>query len=82
MIKRILKNINFDIHKGEKVAIVGPSGAGKSTLLDLLIRFYDPNEGNIEINGINLKELDVSSFRALLELSQETILFNDTIEII
>lgn len=79
--KKILKNINFDIFKGEKVAIVGPSGAGKSTLLDLLIRFYDPNEGCIEINGINLKELDVSSFRALFGVvSQETILFNDTIE--
>ncbi len=79
--KKILKNINLNIHKGEKVAIVGPSGAGKSTLLDLLIRFYDPNEGCIEINGINLKELDVSSFRALFGVvSQETILFNDTIE--
>ena len=79
--KKILKNINLNIHKGEKVAIVGPSGAGKSTLLDLLIRFYDPNEGCIEIYGIKLKELDVSSFRALFGVvSQETILFNDTIE--
>ena len=79
--KNILQNIDFEILKGERVAIVGPSGSGKSTLIDLLIRFYDPSSGNITIDGIDLKEVEIKSYRKMFGVvSQETILFNDTIE--
>jgi ABC-type multidrug transport system fused ATPase/permease subunit len=62
------------------MAIVGPSGAGKSTLVDLLSRFYDVQEGSIEIDGIDLREMKISDLRALSGIvSQETILFNDTV---
>ena len=79
--QKILKNISFEIDKGEKVALVGPSGSGKSTLIDLLIRFYDPSSGSIEIDGTNLKDIEINSYRKIFGVvSQETILFNDTIE--
>lgn len=76
----VLKNINLKVRKGEVIAIVGPSGAGKSTLVDLVPRFYDPVEGNIFIDGINLKNVTQDSLRDLMGIvTQETILFNDTI---
>ncbi|MCI0530435.1 MAG: ABC transporter ATP-binding protein/permease [candidate division Zixibacteria bacterium] len=76
----ILNNINLDGQAGEVVAIVGPSGAGKSTLMDLLARFYDPTQGQIKFNGINIKELEVSSLRQMMGIvTQETVLFNDTV---
>ena len=76
----ILKNINFDINKGEKIALVGQSGGGKSTITDLLARFYDVNDGQITIDGINIREIELENLRSLMGIvSQESILFNDTI---
>jgi subfamily B ATP-binding cassette protein MsbA len=78
--KYVLKNINLDIAKGKSIAIVGPSGAGKSTLVDLIPRFYDATEGNILIDNIPINQIGIDSLRALTGIvSQETILFNDTI---
>ncbi len=76
----VLKNINLAIKPGEVIAIVGPSGAGKTSLADLLPRFYDPTEGNIKIDGIDLKDVDLKSLRSLIGIvSQDIILFNDTV---
>jgi ABC-type multidrug transport system fused ATPase/permease subunit len=76
----ILNNINLDIPKGSSVALVGASGAGKSTLIDLLPRFYDIEEGEILVDGINIKNYQLKGLRGLMSMvSQEAILFNDTI---
>lgn len=76
----VLKDINLKIIKGEIVAIVGPSGSGKSTLVDLVPRFYDPAEGSIKIDGIDLRKVKQESLRDLMGIvTQETILFNDTV---
>ena len=76
----ILKDVSFSIKKTKKVAFVGASGSGKSTMLDLLIRFYDPQCGDIIIDGKSIKELKTDSYRKLFGIvSQETMLFNDTI---
>ena len=76
----VLDNINFDIKKGQKTALVGQSGGGKSTLVDLLPRFYDLTEGEIKIDNINIKDLDIYHLRDLISIvSQDSILFNDTI---
>jgi len=78
--KQVLSDISFEANAGEVVALVGPSGAGKSTLMDLLIRFYDPTAGEIEIDGIDLKKIELGSLRNLMGIvTQETILFNDTV---
>jgi ATP-binding cassette subfamily B protein len=61
----VLKNINISINPGEKIALVGHNGAGKSTLVKLLMRLYDPAEGSIKLNGINIKEYKLSSYRNL-----------------
>ncbi|WP_025080981.1 ABC transporter ATP-binding protein [Lactobacillus hamsteri] len=61
--KEILHNINFEINKGEKIAIVGENGSGKSTLIKLLMRFYDPSSGEIKLNGKNLKDYDLKDYR-------------------
>ena len=77
----VLKNINLTIRKGQTVALVGHSGSGKSTLLDLLPRFYDVTEGEILIDGKNIKSLNVKDLRSLMgNVNQEAILFNDTFE--
>lgn len=74
----VLKNISLTIPKGKKLALVGPSGAGKSTFVDLLPRFYDPNEGEILIDGIPINKLKISGLRSLMGfVNQEPILFND-----
>ena len=76
----VLTDIDFEVRKGEVLAIVGPSGAGKSTLVDLIPRFYDPTSGRILIDGHDLRDLDMASLRQLLGIvTQETILFNDTV---
>lgn len=76
----VLSGINLAIRKGEVVAIVGPSGTGKTTLVDLLPRFYDPTAGGIAIDGIDLRNIDLRSLRAKIGIvTQETILFNDTV---
>ena len=78
--KKVLSNISFEVNAGEVVALVGPSGAGKSTLMDLLPRFYDPTSGEIKIDEIDLKKIDLGSLRGLMGIvTQETILFNDTV---
>lgn len=78
--RRVLKNLNFEIPKGKMIALVGPSGGGKTTISDLLPRFYDPAEGNILIDGCNLKDVQSYSLRNLMGVvTQESILFNDTI---
>ncbi len=78
--KPVLSDISFEVKAGEVAALVGPSGAGKSTLMDLLIRFYDPITGEIKIDGIDLKKVELGSLRNLMGIvTQETILFNDTV---
>lgn len=75
-----LKNLSFDIQKGEKIAIIGPSGAGKSTLFKLLLRFYDPQTGSIFINGHQLTNLNLKDLRQNFAwVSQETTIFHDTL---
>ena len=77
--KWVLRNINLIIPKGKTIALVGQSGSGKSTLLDLIPRYYDVQEGEILIDGINIKELGLHDLRHLIgNVNQEAILFNDT----
>ena len=76
----ILKDISFEVFPAETVALVGLSGAGKTTIINLLSRFYDPTLGQILIDGIDIKEVTISSLRAQIGLvTQEIILFNDTV---
>lgn len=76
----VLKNINFTLNRGKTIALVGPSGGGKSTLADLVPRFYDPSEGEILLDGNNLKDFDLKDLRSLMGIvTQESILFNDTV---
>lgn len=75
----VLQDINLLIPKGKTVAVVGQSGSGKSTLLDLLPRFYDPTQGELYINDINLKEFAKHDIRSVMgNVNQEAILFNDS----
>ena len=77
--KWVLRNVNLIIPKGKTIALVGQSGSGKSTLLDLIPRYYDVQEGEILIDGINIKELGLHDLRHLIgNVNQEAILFNDT----
>jgi len=76
----VLRNINLKVEKGKSVALVGQSGGGKSTLVDLLPRFYETLEGEILIDGIPIKDLNISGLRSLIgNVTQESILFNDSI---
>ena len=78
---KVLNNINFQINKGEILALVGPSGAGKSTLVDLIPRFYDTLIGSIKIDGKDIKELKINSLRSLMGIvTQETFLFDDSVK--
>jgi subfamily B ATP-binding cassette protein MsbA len=77
----ILKDINLIIEKGKTIAIVGQSGSGKSTLVDLIPRYYDVQEGEVLIDGVNVKDLGVHDLRKLIgNVNQEAILFNDTVK--
>lgn len=77
----ILKDVSFDVPPGKMVAIVGPSGAGKSTISRILFRFYEVNQGEVTIDGQNVKDVTQSSLRAAIGMvPQDTVLFNDTIE--
>lgn len=76
----VLKNINLKFEKGKPTAVVGPSGAGKSTLIDLLLKFYSPTKGNITYNSTSVFDLSGVEIRNHIAIvSQDTILFNDTI---
>ncbi len=76
----VLKNVSFEIPPGAKVAIVGPSGAGKTTIFELLMRFYDPQEGQIYLSGENIEYMNIKSLRECTGLvSQESLLFSGSI---
>jgi ATP-binding cassette, subfamily B, bacterial len=76
-----LSNISFDALPGERIAVVGHTGAGKSTLMSLLIRFYDPDAGKIEIDGVDIRDLKLESLREQISVVlQDPLLFSGTIE--
>lgn len=78
--KEVLKGINLEANKSEFIALVGSSGGGKSSLMNLLMRFYDVNDGEILINGINLKDIKIRSLRQNIGLvTQRVYIFNDTV---
>lgn len=78
--RKVLDGVNFSIKKGQIVALVGPSGSGKSTLLNLLPRFYDPTDGDVLMDGRSLRQAAIKSLRGQIGIvTQETILFNDTV---
>ncbi len=78
--KPVLKGVNLEVRHGEVLAIVGPSGSGKSTLVNLLLRFYDPTAGAVEINGRDIRGFTLHSLRDKVGIvSQDTILFNMTV---
>ena len=77
--KWVLQDINLVIPKGKTIALVGQSGGGKSTLVDLIPRYYDVQEGEVLIDGMNVKDLGIHDLRQLIgNVNQEAILFNDT----
>ena len=79
--ENVLKDFSLNVKKGQTVALVGQSGSGKSTIANLLTRFYDVNEGSIAIDGIEIKDMNLTSLRDLLGLvTQDSILFNDSIK--
>lgn len=81
MDKDVLHDLSFKIEKGQKIALVGRNGNGKSTLIMLLLRMYDPQKGEILVNGINIKEYSISDYRHFFGvIFQETALFNATIK--
>lgn len=76
----VLKHVSLDVHPGETVALVGPSGAGKTTLCNLVARFYDPQHGRVLLDGRDIREIDVRSYRALLGVvEQDVFLFDGTV---
>jgi subfamily B ATP-binding cassette protein MsbA len=78
--KPVLHDISLTIPKSKKIAFVGPSGGGKSTMVDTIVRFYDPQSGRITLDGTNIREFTIESYRSLFGIvSQESVLFNDTV---
>lgn len=76
----VLRNVSFTVERGKVVALVGPSGAGKSTLLDLVCRFYDPQSGAVEIDGVDIRNISRASLlRHIAIVTQDTFLFNTSI---
>ncbi len=78
--KEVLKGINLNIEKGKTIALVGASGGGKSTFINLIPRFYDVNQGEVLVDGNNVKNISLNSLRSLIGMvTQDSILFDDTI---
>lgn len=78
--KPVLDNLNFEIRKGQTVALIGQSGAGKTTIAGILERFYDPTSGAVLLDGVDIRSYDIHQYRSLFALvSQDVVLFNDTI---
>ena len=78
--EKIIKNLSFNVKKGQKIAIIGETGAGKTTIVKLLMRFYDIDSGSIKIDGIDIEEYDKNSIRSLIGMVlQDSWLFSDTI---
>jgi ATP-binding cassette, subfamily B, bacterial MsbA len=76
----VLKDINLSISAGATLAIVGKSGSGKSTLVSLLLRFYDPQQGSVRLDGVDVREYKLANLREQIAyVSQDVVLFNDTI---
>lgn len=77
--REVLKHINLKVQKGKTIALVGQSGSGKSTMVDLVPRYHDVNQGELLIDGKNVKDVSITSLRSLIgNVNQEAILFNDT----
>ncbi|GHT38209.1 ABC transporter permease [Endomicrobiia bacterium] len=77
----VLRGINLEVKEGEKVAIVGAAGSGKSTLINLILRFYDVNDGSIKIDGEDIRDITIKSLRdSIAFVSQDVVLFDDTIK--
>lgn len=78
--EKIIKDMTFEVKKGEKIAIIGETGAGKTTIVKLLMRFYDIDSGSIKIDGVDIEEYDKNSLRSLIGMVlQDSWLFSDTI---
>jgi len=78
--EKVLKNFSMSVNKGQTIALVGQSGSGKSTIANLVTRFYDVQEGEIKVDGVNIKTITKKSLRDLMGLvTQDSILFNDTV---
>ncbi len=78
--REVLKGISLKVERGEVIALVGPSGAGKSSLVNLIPRFFDVDAGSIKIDGLDLRDVTISSLRRQIgKVTQETVLFNDTV---
>lgn len=78
--KKIFESVHLKFDRNNKYALVGESGVGKSTLINLMLRLWDPTEGNIRINGTNIRDIDVCGLREQISIvSQEVFFFNDTI---
>lgn len=79
--EKALDNVNFSIRKGERVAIIGFNGSGKTSIINLLLRFYEPTEGNIKINNTNIKSYTFESYRSIWSvMAQNNYLFNESIK--
>jgi ATP-binding cassette, subfamily B, bacterial len=78
--EEVLKHISLDVAPGETIALVGPSGSGKTTFCNLIARFYDPTRGTVELDGIDLRKIDVNSYRRLLGIvEQDVFLFDGSV---
>jgi ATP-binding cassette subfamily B protein/subfamily B ATP-binding cassette protein MsbA len=79
-LQQVLQNINLTIHRGDHLAIVGPNGGGKSTIINLLCRFYDPQQGQVLIDGVPLRDIAIKDLRQRIALvTQQTEMFNESI---